>query len=194
MLLIFYAFTSSSLSTFFFLFILLILLISLHTTISLVSQDLKEMCMQAGGLKKVYAGGDTVHLTLSAFEQLLDLLGERTDWLPVTLCHTLSALIYCLPLTIILSPSSYLSLIMSTPISSFLCLSVTLSPPASPSSYLLLTSSLPHPVSFSPHLSLILSPSHLLELVTEKIRNNSFIHLFTFFPFYPISSCATQCH
>ena len=32
--------------------------------------------MQAGGKKKVFAGGETVHLTLEAFEELLDLLGE----------------------------------------------------------------------------------------------------------------------
>ena len=34
--------------------------------------------MQAGGKKKVFAGGDTVHLTFSNFEELLDLLGEET--------------------------------------------------------------------------------------------------------------------
>jgi hypothetical protein len=33
--------------------------------------------MQAGGKKKVFAGGDTVHLTFSNFEELLDLLGEE---------------------------------------------------------------------------------------------------------------------
>ena len=32
--------------------------------------------MQAGGKKKVFAGGDTVHLTFVNFEELLDLLGE----------------------------------------------------------------------------------------------------------------------
>ena len=36
--------------------------------------------MQAGGKKKVFAGGDTVHLTFSNFEELLDLLGEETDY------------------------------------------------------------------------------------------------------------------
>ena len=33
--------------------------------------------MQAGGKKKVFAGGDTVHLTFSNFEELLDLLRKH---------------------------------------------------------------------------------------------------------------------
>ena len=32
--------------------------------------------MQAGGKKKVFAGGDTIHLTFSNFEDVLDLIGE----------------------------------------------------------------------------------------------------------------------
>jgi hypothetical protein len=34
--------------------------------------------MQAGGKKKVFAGGDTVHLSLKAFEELLNLLGRES--------------------------------------------------------------------------------------------------------------------
>jgi len=35
---------------------------------------LKRLCITAGGKKKVFAGGDTVHLDLEAFEELIDLI------------------------------------------------------------------------------------------------------------------------
>lgn len=56
--------------------------------------------MQAGGKKKVFAGGDTVHLTFSNFEELLDLLGEETVYkhhVPQTygIAPILLNMIYC---------------------------------------------------------------------------------------------------
>ena len=129
--------------------------------------------MQAGGKKKVFAGGDTVHLTFVNFEELLDLLGEyqstniRFVKIKITPFPFLVLVPHCLCCTILFWPFMFY-IMMMTPfavsLSSFLILHISYLSPSplfyAPSFTTL--SSLPSPTFPSP-ISLSLS-SPLLPL------------------------------